>query len=176
VEKHLFLTIIDDQKMTSPLSNIKGQNIIPTPYGQAKLSPLTSLYRKTGLDPVKARELMAKAGIIVKDEKQTVAAIAAQNKMTPRALFDIIKPASTEVATAVRAFSDGPMPGFGNKTLQEICAASTLQPTRIIKGLARENISVRPDQTVREIAGAAKMEPSALFAILHRLAAESNGK
>jgi len=142
------------------------------PYGHAELSPLVSFYRKTEIDPVKARELMGKAGIIVKDEKQTVAAIAAKNKMTPKALFDIIKPASTVVEGAALTFPDAPMPGFGNKTLQEICTIYTLQPARIIQGLSKENISARPDQTIREIAGSAKMEPSALFAILHRLATE----
>lgn len=142
------------------------------PYGHAELSLLASFYRKTELDPVKARELMGKAGIFVKDEKQTVAAIAAQNKMTPKALFDIIKPASKVVEAAALTFPDAPMPGFGNKTLQEICTTYTLQPARIIQGLARENIPARPDQTIREIAGAAKMEPSAFFAILHRVATE----
>ncbi|KAF0190090.1 MAG: hypothetical protein FD168_388 [Desulfobulbaceae bacterium] len=142
------------------------------PYGHAELSPLVSFYRKTEIDPVKARQLMGKAGIIVKDEKQAVAAIAAQNKMTPKALFDIIRPASTVVEGAALTFPDAPMPGFGNKTLQEICTIYTLQPARIIQGLSRGNISARPDQTIREIAGSAKMEPSALFAILHRLATE----
>jgi hypothetical protein len=142
------------------------------PYGHAELSPLVSFYRKTEIDPVKARQLMGKAGIIVKDEKQTVAAIAAHNKMTPKALFDIIKLASTVVEAAALTFPDAPMPGFGNKTLQEICVTYTLQPARIIQGLAKENIAARPDQTIREIAGSAKMEPSAFFAILHRLATE----
>jgi len=142
------------------------------PYGHAELSPLVSFYRKTEIDPVKARQLLGKAGIIVKDEKQTVAVIAAQNKMTPKALFDIIKPALTVVEAAALTFPDAPMPGFGNKTLQEICTTYTLQPARIIQGLSKENISARTDQTIREIAGSAKMEPSALFAILHRLATE----
>jgi hypothetical protein len=63
---------------------------------------------KPGLIRRKPGNSCGKAGIIVKDEKQNVAAIAAEQNMSPSALFDIIKPASREMAAAGRAFPDGP--------------------------------------------------------------------
>jgi len=144
------------------------------PYGHAELSPLFSFYRKTEIDPVKAMELLSRAGIVVGNDKQTVAAIAARNHMTPKTLFDIIKPAITAVESTSVTFPDGPLPGFGNKILSEICTEYNLQPALIIQALAKENIMAMPEQTIREIAGAADMDPHVFFALLHRVVTEQD--
>lgn len=139
------------------------------PYGHAELSPLASFYKKAEIDPAKARELFAKAGIVVDNERQTISALAARNHMTPKALYDIIKPASAAVEATSVSFPDEPVSGFGHKTLTEICTEYNLQSAMIIQGLAKENISARPEQTMREIAGSTKMDPHAFFTVLHRV-------
>lgn len=146
------------------------------PYGHAELSPLSSFYRKTEIDPARAKELLARAGIMVDNDKETVAAIAARHQMTAKAFFDIIKPAGPAGQSPSVTFPDEPPPGFGNKSLGEICTQCHLQPELMIQGLAREKITARPEQTIREIASAANMEPRAFFAILQRVATvESSG-
>ena len=144
------------------------------PYGHAELSPLASFCRKAEIDPVKAMELLTRAGIILDNNKQTVAAIAARNHITPRALFDIIKPAAAKVEAASVTFPDEPVPGFGKKILSEICTEYNLQPALIVQGLARKNITARPEQTIRKIAEAADMDPHAFFALLHQVVTEQN--
>lgn len=142
------------------------------PYGHAELSPLASFYKKAELDPVRARELLAAADLLITDEQQTIAAIAAAHGMTPSALYAIIRPASTAGTDNRVAFPDEPAPGFGNRTLAELCAEYDLQPAVIIEGLAHEKISARPEQTIREIAVAAGMEPRAFFTVLHKVATQ----
>ncbi|MBU0663002.1 MAG: DUF4405 domain-containing protein [Proteobacteria bacterium] len=144
------------------------------PYGHAELSPLHSFFKKAEIDPVKALELLAKAEIIMENDKETIAAIAARNHLTPKALYDIIKPASTAVETSSASFPDEPMAGFGHKTLAEICTEYNLQPAVIVQGLARENITAIPEQTIREIAGSINMDPHAFFIILHRVVTQQN--
>jgi hypothetical protein len=144
------------------------------PYAHAELSPLSAFMKKTEVDPVKAMALLTKAGIIVDNDKQTVAAIAVRNRVTPKTLLDIIKPANSSVETKAMVFPDEPFPGFGNKVLSEICIEYNLQSALIIQGLAKENITAQPEQTVRQIAGAAGMDPHAFFALLHRVVMEQN--
>lgn len=142
------------------------------PYGHAELSPLSSFFKKAEIDPAKAKELFTKAGIVIENEQQAIAAIAARNHMTPKALYEIIKSASTATAETLAVFPDEPAPGFGQKTLADICTLYNLQSEMIIQGLAREKINARPEQTIREIAGSAKMDPHAFFAILRRVVTE----
>ncbi|MDD3815095.1 MAG: DUF4405 domain-containing protein [Desulfocapsaceae bacterium] len=144
------------------------------PYGHAELSPLRSFFKKAEIDPVKAMELFAKAGITMENDQETVAAIAARNHLTPKALYEIIKPASTAIETTLAIFPDEPVPGFGHKTLAEICTEYNLQPAMILQGLARENVTALPEQTIREIAGSVNMDPHAFFTILHRVATQQN--
>jgi len=144
------------------------------PYGHAELSPLSSFYKKAEIDPAMANALLVKAGIVITDEKQTVAAIAADYHLTPKALYDIIQPASTAGEIKRAVFPDEPTPGFGNKTLAEICAEYNLQSALIVQGLAKEKITADPKQTIREIAGAAKMDPHTFFSVLHQVATQQN--
>ena len=156
------------------LKDAAGKKYGEPPYAHAELSPLASFYRKTEIDPVKAMELLAKAGIIMDNDKQAVAAIAVRNHMPPMTLFEIIKPAITAVEPTFVTFPDEPLPGFGKKTLSEICTEYNLQPALIIQGLAKENITARPEQTIREIAGAADKDPHAFFTLLHQVVTEQN--
>ncbi len=151
-----------------------GKKYGEPPYAHAELSSFSSFYRKVEVDPVKAMELLAKAGIIMDNDKQTIATIAVRNHMTPMTLFEIIKPAITAVEPTLVTFPDEPLPGFGKKILSEICTEYNLQPALIIQGLAKENISARPEQTIREIASAADMDPHAFFALLHQVVTEQN--
>ena len=156
------------------LKDAAGKKYGEPPYAHAELSSFSSFYRKVEVDPVKAMELLAKAGIIMDNDKQTIATIAVRNHMTPMTLFEIIKPAITAVEPTLVTFPDEPLPGFGKKILSEICTEYNLQPALIIQGLAKENISARPEQTIREIASAADMDPHAFFALLHQVVTEQN--
>jgi hypothetical protein len=144
------------------------------PYGHAELSLLSSFCKKTEIDPVKAMELLTRAGIVMDNDKQTIAAIAARNHITPKALFDIIKPAITAVEATFIPFPDEPVPGFGKKILSEICTECNLQPALIIQGLAKKNVTAGPEQTIRQIAETADMDPHAFFTLLHQVVTEQN--
>lgn len=119
-------------------------------------------------------ELLAKGGLVMDNDQQTIAAIAARNHITPKALFDTIKPAVPAMESTVIPFPDEPVPGFGKRILSQLCAEYNLQPALIIEGLAKKNISARPEQTIREIAQATDMDPHSFFSLLRQVAIDQN--
>ncbi len=146
------------------------------PYGHAELSSLSSFCKKAEIDQIKAQKLLSKAGIAVDNEKQTIAAIALYNHITPKALYDIIKPALIAADLNLSTFPSGPEPGFGQKTLAAICAEYHLQTSVIVDGLARENIVAKPEQTIREIARMTNMDSHLFFTVLHRVVTQHSVK
>jgi hypothetical protein len=136
------------------------------PYGHAELSSLKSFLKKTDLDPAKAEELLEKAGVKY-DMKETFGSIAANHKMTPQQLFNLIKPAAN--VTEEQPFPDAPIPGFGRKKLGELCQAYGLDVDTIIKELTAKGFQAEPDLTVKDIASSADMDPHAFFEVLYEV-------
>ena len=141
------------------------------PYGHAELSSLKSFSKKVDIDLAKAKELLSKAGVVVTGDTQTVGEIAAENNLSPKEVYAIMVAAKNNV-TEDAAFPVEPFPGFGRKGLADICNKYGLDITTIIERLAQENIQAEADQTIKEIASAADMDPYAFFEILHRVATE----
>ncbi len=141
------------------------------PYGHAEISSLKSFTKKVDIDLDKAKELLSKAGVVITDDQQTIAEIAAKNTMTPKAVYEAMKPAKIKTVAGA-SFPSEPFPGFGRRVLADICNEFGLDIPTILSGLAKQNIKAEADQTMKEIAGSADMDPHAFFEILHRVATE----
>jgi hypothetical protein len=141
------------------------------PYGHAELSSLKSFTQKVNIDLDKAKELLNKAGVVFTNDQQTIAEIAAKNAMTPKAVHKAMKSAENETVSDAK-FPSEPFPGFGRKVLADICNEFGLNLPAILEGLAKKNIMATGDQTMKEIAASADMDPHAFFATLHRVATE----
>jgi len=134
------------------------------PYGHAELSSLKLFSKKQELDLDKAGKLLKEAGIQFKDSKDTLAQIAAANKMSPQKLYEIIKPAGvSSEGGAKMTFPDTPPSGFGKKTLGALCSEYDLMYQVIRQGLAKRDIKAEAAMTVKEIAAANDKNPMSVF-------------
>jgi hypothetical protein len=141
------------------------------PYGHAELSSLKSFTKKVDIDLTNAKELLSKAGVVITGDNQTIGEIAAGNNLSPKEVHAIMVAAQNNDAVNA-AFPEEPFPGFGRKVLADICKKYNIDITTTIERLARENITAEADQTIKEIASSADMDPYAFFEVLHRVATE----
>ncbi len=113
------------------------------PYGHAELSSLKLFSKKQDVDLDQAMDLLKTAGIQFSDSKETLAVIAAENKLSPQAIYQIIKPAvRKKAAGSTESFPDSPMSGFGNMTLAAVCSEYNLIFHDIRRGLQEKNVKV----------------------------------
>jgi transposase-like protein len=158
-------------RLEEAIKNEAGIRYGEPPYGHAELSSLKMFAHKTDLDLDKARELLKQAGIRLASDKQTISEIARDNHLTPKQLYEIIKPAALRPqGRRVSAFPASPSPGFGRRQLSGICAEFDLDPAVMVKALAAKGIKARPEQTFKDIARENGVEPMTLFELLREAA------
>jgi len=141
------------------------------PYGHAELSSLKLFAKQTDLDLDQAKELLNKAGIKFNGEQQTILDISNANKIAPKALAEIMKPAKKQLEPGT-PFPDSPPSGFGRKTLAAICTQYSLNIPTIVRELGKQNIKADPKKTIKEIAADNNMDPHALFGVIHNVAVQ----
>jgi len=147
------------------------------PYGHAELSSLQLFSKKQGLDLDQAMDILKKAGIHFKDSKDTIAAIAAENTLSPQQVYKIIQPAiGSMAAEGAVSFPETPMQGFGNKTLAAVCSEYNLMFQGIQRGLAKKDVKAEAAMTIKEIAAANGIDAMALFELIHTVLNESPDK
>lgn len=137
------------------------------PYGHAELSSLKMFAKKVDLDLGISIDLLHQADIHFTSDKQTILAIATENNLTPKQLFEIMQPATqTQSIPEHAAFPDSPPPGFGRKTLAEISTEFNLNLPDLLQALSQRGLQVKQTQSIKEIAADNDMEPMALFEII----------
>lgn len=151
------------------------------PYGHAELSSLQLFSKKEGLDADKALELLQQAGLKVESTKETLKTIAANNALTPQRVYEKIKLAkkvsepvvgqsgASEVQAAPVSFPDHPKPGFGKRTLEEVCVELGIALEPIVSGLKALGIDCAAGQTIKEIGEASGREPMEIFEAIRSL-------
>ena len=115
-----------------------------------------------GLDLAKSIERLRQAGMKIDNEKETITDIATKNNITPKQVYEIIKPASHSKS----AVPDLPPPGFGKKKLSAVCADFELDTARILDSLAKKGIIGNPDKSIKEIASNNNKEPTEIFEMI----------
>ena len=142
------------------------------PYGHAELSSLKMFTKKEGLDLEKSMKLLEKAGLVVGGEKELLKDIAKQNKMTPKEVYNVIKPAKIEksqTGSGDSVFPASPRPGLGKKTLESLCEEYGLKFHKIEVGLASVGIEATRSQTMKEIGAAAGKEPAEVYEAIYEI-------
>lgn len=143
------------------------------PYGHAELSPLKLFTKKQGLDLDQSLALLQQAGIIVQDSSLPLIDIASANNLSPQQLYSLIEDAKVkETRGGKLPFPDSPSPGFGKKSLAEICAEFDLHFPMIKRRLGEQGIQVTAEQTIKEIAAAYDKKPTDVFYLLHEIVTE----
>ncbi|KAB2890917.1 MAG: DUF4405 domain-containing protein [Desulfobulbaceae bacterium] len=137
------------------------------PYGHAELSSLKMFSKKEGIDLDGAMALLRQKGLEFRGPEQTLLAISQDNGMTPQQVYMVIKPAARELETppagGAPSFPDEPKPGFGRKTLEQVCAELQLEYATVAQGLQAKGLTVEAGKTVHEIAEASGKEPMEIF-------------
>jgi hypothetical protein len=137
------------------------------PYGHAELSTLKTFAKKVELDLSRSIALLRQAGIQFENETQTINEIAKANNLTPKQVYEIIKPATQEKDTGGHpVFPDVPPPGFGRKKLAEVCTNFGLDLPGIILALSEKGVKAESAQSIKEIAAENDMEPMAVFELI----------
>lgn len=137
------------------------------PYGHAERSSLKMFSQKEGIDLEKALTLLQQEGLQGASGETTLLAIAKNNNLTPQQVAKIIAPAKIHVMSADRnaapTFPDMPAPGFGRKTLEDICAELKIDYVTTKKGLQAKGLTIEDGKNIHEIAAANGKEPMAIF-------------
>jgi len=139
------------------------------PYGHAELSSLKIFAKRVNLDLRKAKELLYMQGIKIEDDNQSVGDVAKSNNINPKKLFEIMQPATIS-PPAWSTFPEDPPPGFGRKTLADVCAEYDLHIPFILEALKKNNLKADPTGTIKEIAEANNREAMSIFEIIHNAA------
>ena len=136
------------------------------PYGHAELSSLKMFTQKEGIDLDQALSLLQQAGLRVAGAEETLLAVSQHNGMTPQQVYAVISPAK-KAATAVEGadptFPDEPKPGFGRKTLEQVCTELKLDCAVVAEGLHAKGLTIEAGRTIHEIAEANGKEPMQIF-------------
>ena len=135
------------------------------PYGHAELSSLKSFCAKMQLDPENSIKHLRDKGILVDNEKQTIAEIASLNKKTPQQIYLAMKPRKAK-NTGIQTLPDNPPPGFGNQSLAEICETYHLNTNAIIKILSIKDINAEPEMSIRMIADRNNISPFDVYLVI----------
>lgn len=147
------------------------------PYGHAELSSLKLFSKKQNLDLDQVMTLLKKSDIQFQDSQEPLGTIAKRNKMSPQALYEIIKPATNIQKEGGKVtFPEAPMSGFGNKTLGALCSEYDLMYQVVRQSLAKKGVTADAAMTIKEIAAANDKNPMELFEDLHGIATEIQKK
>lgn len=137
------------------------------PYGHAELSSLKMFAGKVKLDLEKSLQLLEQSGITFTSETQTIKEIAKTNNLSPKDIFEIIKPAAQQISTEnTTLFPDTPPPGFGNKTLDAVFTEFQLDRQKIMLFMTQRGIKADSSMSIKENALANNMNPMSLFELL----------
>lgn len=142
------------------------------PYGHAELSSIRAFARKTGLDYEKGLERLRKAGIQVGDEKDTLQAVAMENKTSAQALYTIMtqagadEPASKQAKAAT--LPEQPLPGLGRKKISELCTEYRLDLSTVLRILRENGITAASEMNLKEIAETHQTTSSALYTMIRK--------
>jgi hypothetical protein len=153
------------ERLTDQAGEVYGE----PPYGHAEQSSFRFFTERMKIDQGKALALLRQAGITVTSERQTIGEIAAAHRVTPARIYEIMKPAEIKPA-AGEPFPDFSPPGFGRRTIDEICSSYRLDLALVLSRLHDAGLEATADMSVREIAAAAGQTPINVFEVIQRVA------
>lgn len=138
------------------------------PYGHAELSSLKMFCSRMNIDLDQAIELLKKAGIEVEMTSQPIGEISKENGITPQKVYDIIKNGVIGAAGEGTEFPAGPAPGFGKKTIEEICQLYSLSLPEVLAKLNKAGFTAEAEDTIKEVSSKNESTPMAIFEILKK--------
>ena len=136
------------------------------PYGHAELSPLADFTSKIKVDLDESLVKLRAAGIKVESSTQTMEEIAHANDISPKQIYEVLKPKGESVMNEMPEEAPG---GTGSRTLAQICVMYQLNSDVIVQGLAEKTIVAEPGQAMKDIAAANSIDPHTVYAAIYAL-------
>lgn len=140
------------------------------PYGHAELSSLKMFCSRMNIELAQAIGLLKKAGVTIKGAEQPIGDISKNSNLTPQQLYNIIKNAEIVQEGESSKFPESPSPGFGQKTIKDICQAYKLPMSKILTGLKEAGFTVQPDDTIKNISSNNGSNPMEIYEIIKEIA------
>lgn len=140
-----------------------GERFGEPPYGHAELSTLATFTRRVGIDVDQATQAMADAGYAVAGPEMTLEELAADNDITPQALYAAMQ---SGVALGRATLPVLPRPGTGKRLLSELCSEFGLSEEHVVNVLADEGIEADPDATLKDIAARGDTTPDEIYEVI----------
>lgn len=137
------------------------------PFGHAELAPLDSLVQKTGLDLENSLEKLRAAGIQFDNRKEIFLDIAKKNKVTPKALYNLMKPA--EIPGEEKPLPDTPPPGTGNKILANLCKEYGISMEKLSNDMRLKGYRIDMDRKMKDLAQENQMSPIELYDLIKQI-------
>ncbi len=140
------------------------------PYGHAELSSLKMFCNRMNIDLGKAVALLREAGVEIKGAQETVIDISKKSGYSPQQIYDLIKSASIEQKNGEVLFPEAPSPGFGTKTIKDICEIYSLSVDEVLTHIRNAGFSAQATETVKEVGTNNDSNPMVIFEIIKGVA------
>lgn len=140
------------------------------PYGHAELSSMKMFCSRLNIDLTQAIELLKVAGIEITDVKQPIGEISKNNDLTPQQFYNIIKGAVIISVSDGTAFPESPFPGFGKKTIKDLCQIYNLEMAEVLTTLEKAGFTAQADDTVKDLSRKNDSNPMVIFEIFKEIA------
>jgi hypothetical protein len=134
------------------------------PYGHAELSSVKVFTQKTGMDLNTGMENLKAANIEFDSPKDTMMSIAVRNNMTPKDVYNAMKPKAVE--DAPKTLPPHPKPGFGKRTLSDVCVEYDLNGAQVLEILKAEQIDATIDMGIKTVAEKNQVSPIDIYTII----------
>lgn len=135
------------------------------PYGHAELSSLKMFTQRMRIDLAEGMSNLRNAGMKFDNEKQTILAIAALNNITPKEVYNAMKPANGDDNSSP-TLPQNPKPGLGKRLLKDLCAEYNLDETSVLEILKAEQIDAKMDMKIKTIAEQNQMSSVDVYMII----------
>lgn len=137
------------------------------PYGHAEESSLKSFSKRIGVDVEEAISLLKEKEYVVENKTQTLKEIAKKNNISPKDVYETIKP--KEGTDTVEKSLNAEVSFLGRRTLEELADMKKINLERSLHFLEEKNANATAQSRMKEVADALETTPYELFEKLKTL-------
>jgi len=154
------------QDLREHVEDTSAEEFGEPPYGHAELSSLRVFMRNVGLEPARAKQNLAAAGIEADDPEIEIIDLAQRHGLSPEALYQTMLGPEDQRPQGAQPIPTAMPKGAGRMTLAAFCEKYNRDLAWTVSALERAGLQVNPDDTLKSIAAKNGREPLDLLDIL----------
>ncbi len=135
---------------------------------------MSDIAARLQIQPEAASRLLAQRGIAVPAGTETkLKEVARQNRTSPQAIYEALQPAGTKTNAAPAVTADavhqpGSGSGLGERTMSAVARELGMTPDEALSALAAQNLTAKPEETLREVAFRQGKRPFEIMELLRQ--------